>query len=289
MTNSHCRVGKIAVSLFFTISGYVLSYSPLSLIQARPDGVDLQLASKIGTAFARRWIRLFLPVIVVTFAFMASWYVTYHWKPSDQLLNIYRHLFHLQSALGHGAAPKATFAREMVRWLTEFLDHSYVFKTTQGFGTNDYNPHMWSIAVEYRGSIVVYVWVLAMFALGWSPNARFWAAVGMFLYLHLAVNGWYYSGFVVGTLICDLTITSELNPSQLPKLFQARFVRRNAWMYYVLLLIGLYLGSVPQSRTAKELQEEPGWYILSYFVPSTNEDVRWFFAVFGAVCEAEHP
>lgn len=228
--------------------------------------MDNQMATKIGTSFARRWVRLFLPVIVVTFAFMTSW-----------------HLFHIQSAALKAAAPTPTFLKEAIRWFEEFLDGSYVFHTLNSFGGNDYNQHMWSIAVEYRGSILIYVWMLAYFALGYSPVQRFWATLGLFLYFQYAVKGYYYAGFTMGLLICDLTIVSDLNPSQLPKFFRLQFFRKHTWFYYFLFLAGVYLGSVPHLRNVKELQDEPGWVLLSYLVPSASTDVTWYFV---AVCEA---
>lgn len=170
----------------------------------------------------------------------------------------------------------------------EFLDGSYVFHTLDAFAKTNYDPHMWSIAVEYRGSLLVYVWVLSMFATGYSPRVRFWAALGLFLYFHFAVSnlaGYFYGDFLMGVLICDINLTSELNPSQLPKLFRSQFMRKHTWIYYVLFLVGIYLGSVPHLHKVEDLEKEPGWFLLSRFVPSGHRDVTWFFVPFSAVCE----
>lgn len=220
---------------------------------------------------------------------MTSWYVRRYPKLTDLLLNTTRHIFGVRSALLHSAAPTATFPEEVIRWWTEFVDGSYVFHTLNPFGQTNYNPHMWSITVEYRGSLLVYVWVLAMFAMGYSPRQRFWAGLGMFLYFHFAVSnlaGYFYGDFLMGVLICDINLTSELNPSQLPKLFKSQFVRKHTWIYYVLFLLGVYIGSVPHLHLVKELQEEPGWYLLTFFIPSNHRDVTWFFVPFSAVCTA---
>lgn len=213
---------------------------------------------------------------------MASWFVNRYPASVNLPLNITRHLFHIQSAALEASAPTATFFEEAIRWLKEFVDGSYVFHTINAFAGNHYNPHMWSIAVEYRGSILVYVCVLAYFALGYSPSARFWATLVLFLYFQFAVAGQYYAGFVMGLLICDLTVVAELDPSQLPRAFN---LKKHTWIYYVLFLAGVYLGSVPHPRTVEELQQEPGWFFLSHLVAPACADVTWYFAVFGAVCE----
>ena len=64
--------GSLAVSLFFVISGYVLSRSALKMVQQKDC---LRLANHLGLAIPRRAVRLFFPVFCTTFVFMTIWYV----------------------------------------------------------------------------------------------------------------------------------------------------------------------------------------------------------------------
>ena len=155
--------------------------------------------------------------------------------------------------------------------------------TGAGFGQSEYNPHMWSIAVEYRGSAIIYIAVLSFYALGYGPSARFWAGLGLFTYFQFVADGPYYALFVMGMLLCDLDMVSELNPHQLPSVLKFELFQRHRWIYYILLVLGLYFGSAPHIMEANNLINEPGWALLSYLVPSTSSNARWYFVVYSAV------
>lgn len=146
---------------------------------------------------------------------------------------------------------------------------------------------MWSIAVEYRGSAIIYIAILSFYALGYGPNARFWAGLGLFSYFQFVADGPYYALFVMGMLMCDLDMVSELNPQQLPRMFQFELFQKHRWIYCVLLILGLYFGSAPHIMDASNLLNEPGWALLSYLVPSTSSNARWYFVVYSAVRQSQ--
>jgi peptidoglycan/LPS O-acetylase OafA/YrhL len=73
--------GHFAVAIFLIISGYVLSAKPLALIHS---GNLENLDKNLGSALFRRWIRLYGPVILVTFVYMASWHVFGIWTPEPK-------------------------------------------------------------------------------------------------------------------------------------------------------------------------------------------------------------
>jgi peptidoglycan/LPS O-acetylase OafA/YrhL len=64
--------GHFAVSVFFVISGYVLSAKPLALIQS--GDLD-RLGDNLSSALFRRWLRLHLPLIAISFLYITSWHV----------------------------------------------------------------------------------------------------------------------------------------------------------------------------------------------------------------------
>lgn len=113
--------GHFAVSVFFVMSGYVLSYRPMQLIHL---GDHVKLGENVASALFRRWLRLFIPVACVTFIYMAS--------------------LHLGVVTEVEKLP--TFREELWRWYKEFRDYSFVFDTSGKIGTT-YSFHIWSIPV----------------------------------------------------------------------------------------------------------------------------------------------
>jgi peptidoglycan/LPS O-acetylase OafA/YrhL len=247
--------GHTAVAIFFVISGYVLSAKPLSLIHAQDT---VQLANNLGSALFRRWLRLFIPLICVTFTWMTCW-----------------HVLGINSSSGFTARPTKTWVEDVWRWYCDFKNFSFIFT---GDASNAYNDHTWSIPAEFRGSIVVYTTLLACSRC--KTYARISCEVGLVFYFLYIVDGWFCALFIVGMLICDLELLAESD--QLPRIFSHVKPTQN-WIYYVLILISLYLDAVPAiTDDLGHLRESPGWYLLSFLKPQAVYDFRWFFRFWAA-------
>src|ERR1700712_4308318 len=79
--------GHFAVTVFFVISGYVLSTKPLSLIQS---GDYVKLGDNLASALFRRWLRLHIPVICTTFLYITSWHAFGIWTANSEHQSNYR-------------------------------------------------------------------------------------------------------------------------------------------------------------------------------------------------------
>ncbi|KAK4959012.1 hypothetical protein LTR10_003811 [Elasticomyces elasticus] len=247
--------GHVAVAIFFVISGYVLSAGPLRLIHAKDSA---RLADSVGSALFRRWLRLFIPVIGVTFLWMTSW-----------------HLLGIKSSNPIAIAPEKTYAAEVWKWYCDFKNYSFVFDPK---AWNAYNDHTWSIPMEFRGSIVIYTTLLATARFG--TTKRLWCEAGLLVYFLYIVDGWNCALFMAGMLICDLDMLAE--NGQLPAML-VRLKSTRSWIFYVFLLIALYLGGVPSiSNDIQHLRDSPGWYLLSFLKPQAVYDFRWFFRFWAA-------
>jgi len=238
--------GHFAVSVFFVISGYVLSTKPLQYIHA---GEHLKLGDNLASALFRRWFRLFTPVMVVTFLYMASWHVL---------------------GVRVDAEQQETFRAELWSWYTAFKNYSFIF---HGDPTFHYSFHVWSIPTEFKGSIVVYTTLLALSRA--RRNARLWCMVILMLYFLYIVDGWYCAMFIMGMLQCDLDLLAANNNLPIPF---TRLASLKKPIFYTLFAIGIYLGGCPASGADMQtLKASPGWYHMSYLKPQAMWDYKWFY------------
>jgi peptidoglycan/LPS O-acetylase OafA/YrhL len=157
--------GHYSVAIFFVISGYVLSLKPMTLLQ---DQRHLEMCENLASALFRRWLRLYILVAVTTFMFMLC-------------LSIYPPL---QTVV----KPEAHFLDEVYRWYDDFKGFSFVFRQG-GVPWSHYNFHAWTIPFEFKGSIIVYTTVLALFRC--TRNARLSIEAFLVFYFMYIVDGWY--------------------------------------------------------------------------------------------------
>lgn len=247
--------GHFAVATFFVISGYVLSAKPLSLIHA---GEQAKLADNLASQLFRRWLRLYIPLIVTTFLYMLTW--------------------HAFGGLWiHGAKKQSNMRDELWWWYAELKNFTFIFNMG-GEPWVSYNYHLWSIPVEMKGSIVVYTALLALSRS--TTKARLWCMVGLMVYFMYICDGWYCCLFMMGMMLADLDLLAAKNA--LPRLF-ARLAPYKEFIYYHLLIIAVYLGGIPSQTTdVALLRQNRGWYYLSLLKPQAAFDYKWFYLFFAA-------
>jgi peptidoglycan/LPS O-acetylase OafA/YrhL len=245
--------GHFAVTVFFVISGYVLSTKPLMLIHASEY---VKLGDNLASALFRRWLRLHIPVICTTFLYMTSWHAFGLWTDNEHQSN---------------------YRDELWKWYTEFKNFSFVFNTG-GDPWFPYDINVWSIPVEFRGSIVIYTALLAFSRC--TRNARLWCGVGLIFYFMYIADGWFCSMFVAGMLLCDLDLLAGNN--DLPRFFSTLEPFKEL-IFYHLFIISIYLGGVPShSSDLQVLQTSRGWYYLSFLKPQAVFDYKWFYLFWAA-------
>jgi peptidoglycan/LPS O-acetylase OafA/YrhL len=251
--------GHFAVSIFFVISGYVLSVKSLSLIQS---GKAANAAENIGSALFRRWMRLYLPVILVTFSWVCFRHSTKIWLDLHEMAG--------------------TFREDLRNWYYTFKNYSFIF-TGDGYKFNEqYHLHLWSIPIEFRGSIIIYTSLSAFSKC--TKTARLWCGTGLIIYFLYIADGYYGAMFVAGMLLCDLDLLAQ--DGQLPRPFQLLSVFKE-FIFFHLFVLALYLGGVPADDLANMdrvavLAKSPGWVWLSYLKPQAVFDAKWFYLFWAA-------
>lgn len=246
--------GHFAVSVFFVLSGYVLSAKPLSLIQA---GEYEKLGDNISSALFRRWLRLWIPVAATTFAYMTAWHLFGIW--TDQV-------------------KEKNWIDEFWMWYVKLKNYSFFF----GDGGDPfflYNGHVWSIPVEMRGSILIYTSLMAISRL--RRNARLWVEVGLAYYFMYITDGAFMSMFAAGMFLSDLDLLEIRN--ELPK-WLYRFSEYKELIMYHFLVISLYLSGIPSNTNdLSNMTDTFGWYYLSYLKPNAVFGYKWFYLFWSAV------
>ncbi|KAL2121180.1 hypothetical protein VTJ04DRAFT_5207 [Mycothermus thermophilus] len=247
--------GHMAVAIFYVISGYVLSVKPLSLIH---DGEYLKLFDNLASAFFRRWFRLFIPLIVVTFVTVCLWNIFGVFNPHYEI--------------------KSTLAEEIWNWYIEFKNFSFLFK--DGWLWVTYNAHLWSIPFEMRGSIVTFTACIALARA--THKARLLSLVILTWYFLYVVDAYYCALFTAGMLHADLDLLARRVAEGKPNAYFPRWLRNlepyQGTLLYLAFVTGLYFGGVPSaSQKIEDLRANPGWYWLSYLKPQAVFDYKWFY------------
>lgn len=250
--------GHFSVSVFFVISGYVLTNKPLSLLQkGDTDGS----AASVSSALFRRWFRLFIPVFASMFAYICIWHFTGWWVAAT--------------------TPAPHFAAELYQFTWEGAMYSSAFQLSWSdpfLFCRWYNFHLWSIPIEFKGSLIVYVAVTALSRV--TQEARLWGELGLLGYFVLVIDGWYGALFMSGVILADLELLN-IN-GKLPRWIKELEPHKTK-IFTTLFIISMYLGGVPSHENKPEvLKANPGWYLLSYLRLPSIWDQKWYFLVFAA-------
>ncbi|MCJ1359214.1 MAG: hypothetical protein MMC33_009214 [Icmadophila ericetorum] len=240
--------GSPMVSVFFVISGFVLSIKPLKLMKAREWDRILQT---VASATFRRAIRLFSPVFVSTFLVSIS---------------VWLRLFEIDFK---DVPPGITVMRPVLQeslW-AQLKDWGYYVATTLTDvwswkilrpGSN-YGGHLWTITFEFRCSMLLFLTHVGISRLS---LVSFYAISLSSIVYCLAWEKWDFAHFIAGMLLAKASLYGHPAPQE-----GARKTRRSAQILssllaWACLFVGLYFASFPNSHGA----ETPGYVWLARVV-----------------------
>ncbi|TKA27142.1 hypothetical protein B0A50_04479 [Salinomyces thailandicus] len=249
--------GNPAVAIFFVLSGYVLSISPLRMMLN--DEPFPKIRESLVSASIRRPLRLFIPPICMSL------------------------LMALALQLPFGLAPwlswpeaQSNIMTELGTWLTETFIVLNPFVDSGPFGRwFRYDPPTWTIAVEFKGSIVVF-FLIGVFSLA-RPKLRPYLLFGTGL-LFAVIYEWALSMFVAGVLLA-LNDLASLDTAFLKRLTPTT----RTVTFHALFFIGWYFLSQPTGMREIELAlATPGWNLLTSLTPSNYLEYWRFYEIPGA-------
>ncbi|KAF3761148.1 hypothetical protein M406DRAFT_229188, partial [Cryphonectria parasitica EP155] len=279
--------GPPMVAIFFIISGYALSLKPLKLARSR-RWADFSTAM---TSFVfRRAFRLFLPTILSTLMVVALLRVgAYEWNREWSHDRAYH--WNVQET-----APELmeTTEAQLRDWGWHMFDFVHIWTWDKYGGSTYYDVHLWTIPVEFRASMMLFLTLLGLARLRTGLRLVFLAVIMAFCYRS---DRWEMVLFYVGMLYAELDIirgahSDPATTAALPTMHSEPrplmdYLRRLAWA--LLATTSLYLLSQPDVNS----ENTPGWVYLSALIPEWVDDKYRYWQCIGAAlfvfCTARMP
>src|SRR3569833_121515 len=246
--------GGAAVAIFFVLSGYVLSKSPLRMV--RDDKRDA-CRSSLVSAIIRRPIRLYAPTLAVTFAFAILLHAP----------------FRLVQELPWPQLKENVFL-EVMNWVVEASHFFNPFRTHSNAEWFAYSMVVWTIPIELKGSMLIYG-LLALYAMvNIAPSITVFllSFIGVLL---LQTGVWTMACFIAGLVLAYLDVYS------MDTLLISRYYRCTkrtpAILHHIAFVVGLYLLSQPAHSGEPDYSlNTPGWHYLTRMVPDVYDKTQYY-------------
>jgi peptidoglycan/LPS O-acetylase OafA/YrhL len=184
------RSGPGMVDLFFVISGYVLSYRLLISMRNRDTG---RMLDSLASSTFRRYLRLYGSAAVATFISMLllrlNWIdaVDSGWYHFDR---------------------RDTFWEQLCDWVQDLGTFSNPFVPLEGYWYEGvfsarYLYPMWTIPIEFRGSMVLFAFCTAVCKFSTSHRMLLcWVTIALCYYWQVI----YVASFLHGMFIADMSL-----------------------------------------------------------------------------------
>ncbi|KAL7936655.1 acyltransferase family domain-containing protein [Trichoderma chlorosporum] len=259
--------GPPAVCVFFVISGYALSYRPLKLIRS---GAWPDFANTMSSLMFRRGIRLYLPTAISTFMIICLLRIgAYEWTRG--FANDRKYMKNIVEP--HPDRMEHAYA-QYKDWLLHMFRFIQVFSWDKFGGSTSYDVHLWTIPVEFRCSLYLFLTIIGTARLRTSIR---WLTVGFVMWVTYRNSRWELLLFFCGMLIAENDhIRGAHIPASNPALpveEKPRSAKTKLWPIFWALfsLLGLYLMCQPDDGG----EHTPGWMLLSSLIPNWWKEERY--------------
>ncbi|CAJ2502302.1 Uu.00g096960.m01.CDS01 [Anthostomella pinea] len=289
--------GPSMVCVFFVVSGYALSLEPLK--QARARSYDGLLRTLSSFAF-RRAFRLFLPPMATTLAVV----VLLRLGALEGVRGFVDDPVYFRN-VRETHPPLLPSGREQFRhWAWQMFDFVHVFGWEQFGGSTGYDVHLWTIPLEFRCSLFLFLTQLATARQRAPPRM---VCLVLLSWFSFRLGHWEVLLFLAGMAIAELDLirgahepsrspSRPTSPTFLLPLDEAKAsaaLKRACSSDLVWTLVSvpaLYLMSCPDAGPDGDV---PGWRYLASLIPDWFAERYRFWQIWGAVlfvfCAARSP
>jgi peptidoglycan/LPS O-acetylase OafA/YrhL len=272
--------GHVMVTIFFVISGYVLSHKPLKLLHS--NSWERAFHTLASSTF-RRGFRLYLPSIAGLFCVLVAvrlglfHYSTMVREEGSTIRGINEQHPPIYHSLG----------RQIFDWYLTVVHLMDPWNWNLFY--NSYNPHLWTIPVEFRCSILLFLTLLTTSKL--RPRSRLCSVFALILFC-VRWGRWDVVLFLSGLMLAEIDLLCGLWDSIPSHVAISRrghrqidyrprgpsaSNRRSLWLF--IFVVGLYIASSPNSAPSKT----PGYRLLSLLTPRTYPEPHRFLQTIGAI------
>ncbi|KUJ24485.1 uncharacterized protein LY89DRAFT_573259 [Mollisia scopiformis] len=246
--------GAAMVSIFFVVSGYVLTHRYIQKMRRHEFGA---LYSSLTSLTFRRALRLFLPALgSCVLAFVCA---------SIGVLAVPKKINH--KPFRHGVSA-----------LFRYIDQESNPWTWDQYMEGFYNPQLWSIALEYRGSMVVFLAVLGLARSRTCVRMAVESAIITHAFLH---KRWDVALFMAGMLIAEMDVFVS-NSTALKSIVRRRSTKA---LLMTIMVAGVWLSGYPRDHGLESL----GYGFLERVWPYGGYRRRFWLAIASIMIVAPMP
>ncbi|KAF2664090.1 acyltransferase [Microthyrium microscopicum] len=264
--------GPPMVCVFFVISGYSLSFKPLK--QMRSHQYDSLLTTMSSSVF-RRALRLFVPTITSTFLVLCmlrlGWFERTRPLAIDKTFHRNVQEYHLE--------PQLTLKLQFYDWIWQMFNFICVFNWATFSGSTNYDLHLWTIPVEFRASLMLFLALVALARL--RPGLRLTFLSGLFLFV-MRNDRWELMLFFSGMFLAELDLISAITtpPTVAPLHSSLHSLKSTRTILYLsLAILSLYFMSQPDDH----FELAPGWRYLATLIPEWWSEKYRFYQTLGSI------
>ncbi|KAJ5887820.1 hypothetical protein N7495_007861 [Penicillium taxi] len=242
--------GQAWVAIFFILLGFVNSLKAVHL--ARTGAISEALNSLSSGAF-RRTGRLVFPAALITFltwlacqfgAFQLAGSVDAYWLRST--------------------APKPSAS-----WLIAVQDLLRQLVGTWLYGENAYDQPQWALLPLFRGSLYVFMTLLAL--VNTTPQFRLLAEMALYMWSWVTLDGGVGVNIFAGMILAELSFYNLHHTHGVPRVFKL--------IPYALVLLGLYICSFPDQYAEQTAWSAQLAYVGKTIFPVGSNMSRYYASV----------
>jgi peptidoglycan/LPS O-acetylase OafA/YrhL len=217
------------VAVFFVISGYVLTHRFLTLVhQDKPESALMSMSS----ATFRRFVRLYGPVFV--FTAMLQVFIQ---------LGLFEHgRPRFDNRTPYPPRADTVWGQFLLFW-TWWRDAVNPFTFSLDYNGN-FDPHIWTIPIEYRCSMVLFLVAVGLARVKTKLQIPFMVAIMAWT---MNTVHWELILFLIGMILAQIDVLLQARKESLTLCGNADQVPRwkKQWLWYPVMLVAVYLCSLP--------------------------------------------